>query len=365
MQQGEAQATLLPAASASRRHRINLATLPKWLFVIPMVVQWFWLALCHRSLTLPSAINPTITAGGMVGEGKLEYFATMGPLARAATAPFTAIVNDGPAGLPAARTALAAAGLAFPLIAKPDVGWCGFGVRLLRDESDLADYLRRFPLGQRIVLQQFLTQEGEGGLFYVRHPNEPTGRVTALLLRHYPRVVGDGVRSIAALAAGDPRLQRLGRDGLSEPCCDVTRVPTAGEIVRIATIGSTRVGGLYEEATHRITPAMSAAIDAIARDMKDFHLGRFDLRYDSLAALAQGEGFSLIEVNGAGSEAVQAWDPKYSLRQGYGIVFAKQRLIFRLGAVMRQRGHRPIGPRGLIRLHRRQQALIRRYPPSN
>ena len=99
--------------------------------------------------------------------------------------------------------------------------------------------------------------------------------------------------------------------------------------------------------------------------MGAFHLGRFDVRYDSLAALRRGEGFRIIEVNGAGSEAVQAWDPKYTLRQGYAMVFAKQRLIFRLGAVMRGRGHRPIGPRGLARLHRRQQALIRRYPPSN
>jgi hypothetical protein len=32
-----------------------------------------------------------------------------------------------------------------------------------------------------------------------------------------------------------------------------------------------------------------------------------------------------MEVNGAGSEAVHAWDPKYSIREVYGIVFAKQR----------------------------------------
>ncbi|MEJ7746225.1 MAG: hypothetical protein WKF61_05645 [Luteimonas sp.] len=60
--------------------------LPKWLNLIPMVAQWLWLGLRYRSVTLPSAANPRITAGGMVGEGKLEYFDIMGSLARASTA---------------------------------------------------------------------------------------------------------------------------------------------------------------------------------------------------------------------------------------------------------------------------------------
>ena len=60
--------------------------LPKWLNLVPMVLQWMWLGLRHRSFTLPSAVNPGITSGGLVGEGKMEYFAAMGETARAATA---------------------------------------------------------------------------------------------------------------------------------------------------------------------------------------------------------------------------------------------------------------------------------------
>jgi hypothetical protein len=142
-------------------------------------------------------------------------------------------------------------------------------------------------------------------------------------------------------------------------------VPAKGEVMRLATIGSTRVGGLYEDATALVSPQLSAAIDALARDMPEFHVGRFDLRYESLGTLREGSGFTLMEVNGVGSEAVHAWDPRYSLRQVYAMVFAKQRLIFAVGDAMRRRGHRPIGARHLARLHLRQQRLIRRYPPSN
>jgi hypothetical protein len=54
-----------------------LERLPKWLICVPLALQWLWLGLRHRSLTLPTAANPRITAGGLVGEGKLEYFAGM------------------------------------------------------------------------------------------------------------------------------------------------------------------------------------------------------------------------------------------------------------------------------------------------
>jgi len=114
-----------------------------------------------------------------------------------------------------------------------------------------------------------------------------------------------------------------------------------------------------------ITPQMTGAIDAIARDMPNFHVGRFDVRFESMGALRAGRGFSIIEVNGAGSEAVHAWDPALTLRQAYAIVFEKQRRIFEIGAAMRRRGFRPARFGAMAHHYFRQQRLIRRYPPSN
>jgi hypothetical protein len=360
-----AMASPIDGQTGARKTVGRLEALPKWLNLIPMLTQWAWLSLRYGSLTLPTACNPAIASGGLAGEGKTEYFDIMGPHARAAVAMFVTLQNCGPEGLAAALQAMAAAGLVFPIIAKPDIGWCGFGVRLVRDEAALSAYLARYPSGERIVLQRFLPQEGEAGIFYVRAPGAAAGRITGILLRHFPRVVGDGTRTIAELVHADPRLRRLGRDGLSEPCVDPGVRPASGEVVRIATIGSTRVGGLYEDGTSLATPALTAAIDAIAQDMTQFHAGRFDIRFDSVGDLIKGEGFQIIEVNGAGSEAVHAWDPKFTLREAYAIVFAKQRLLFETGAAMRRLGHRPTRLRDLARLYLRQQRLIRRYPPSN
>jgi hypothetical protein len=325
-----------------------------------------WLSLKHGSWTLPAAANPQIVAGGMVGERKSEYFRMMGPLARSQVAPFTLLKNVRASSiLDDAERAMAEAGLSYPLILKPDIGWCGFGVRIVRIRAELEAYLGAYPADEDIMLQHFVPYEGEAGLYYTRWPDQPKGRITGLLLRFFPRVVGNGHSTIAQLIEQSPRTRRLGRDGRSETCCDVSRIPEAGEIVRLSVTGSTRVGGLYEDASSLVTPELENAVDAIAMDMKDLHVARFDVRYDSIGAMRGGHSFKIIEVNGAGSEAVHAWDPGYTLSDAYKIVFEKQRTIFAIGAAMRKRGHKPPSGWNMAKLYLRQERLIRTYPPSN
>ena len=338
--------------------------LPKWLNLVPMVAQWIWLGIRYGSITLPSSANPGITSGGLVGDGKLEYFANMGATAQAATA--THIGVDNLPGLDRAvvLARMRDAGLEFPVVAKPDLGWCGYGVRLLGSAADLSTYLARFPQGETFVLQRYLPEPGEAGLFYMREPDAASGRLIGILLRHYPSVSGNGSDTVAQLIARDVRLRRATGSAMHECRYDPAYVPAAGEVVRLSTVASTRVGGAYEDGTAHATPALTDRVDAIAHDMGLFLVGRFDVRYRSLDALERGE-FTIMEVNGAGSEAVHAWDPKYSIRDVYRIVFAKQRLLFRIAHANRRRGHEPIGWRNLARLHLRQQRVMRSYPPSN
>ncbi len=352
-----------PARSGSERVG-DFERLPKWLNLVPMVAQWLWLGLRHGSVTLPSCANPHITAGGLVGDTKSEYFHCMGPLALASVATYVAIKAQGPASLPAALLAMREAGLDFPVVAKPDLGWCGFGVRRIDDADALRDYLAHFPLDAALMLQRYLPESGEAGLFYMRHPDQREGRLLGILLRHYPQVTGDGTSTIAQLVAADLRLQRTMHSAEHECSYAPDQVPAAGAIVRLSLIASTRVGGRYEDGSGHATAELTAAVDTIARDMPQFHVGRFDVRYLSLDHLRRGQ-FTIMEVNGAGSEAVHAWDPKYSIRDVYRIVFAKQRLLFALAAANRARGHKSVGMLALARHYLHQQRLIRHYPPSN
>ena len=201
----------------------------------PLAFQWLWLALRYRSATLPSAANAAITSGGLVGEGKLEYFHGMGAVTRAATAPRCAISTHHRLSSTELQQRIFDAGLSFPLIAKPDLGLCGYGMRLLTKLSALEDYLTAFPVNEMVVLQQYLPQEGEAGIFYARDPDTDQGRIIGLALRYYPRVTGDGHHSVAALIAADPRAHRVLGSARHECHLAHSQVPAAGEVVRRAT----------------------------------------------------------------------------------------------------------------------------------
>ncbi len=334
--------------------------LPKWLLCVPLVAQWLWLALIHRSTTLPSVLNPGIETGGLVGESKFSYLSPIGSRFREWVAETYPVTSDDDAHEVRRRS-----GLAYPLIAKPDIGWCGYGVRRIESDDELAAYADAFPRDGVFLLQRFAHEPCEAGILYVREPGAAHGCATALTVRHAPHVVGDGASTVEQLIAHGERTQSNAaryRTILSDDA--LARVAAFGERVALTTVASVRVGGRYEDLTRLITPELDTAVDAIARAIGDFHYGRFDVKFETMSDLQEGR-FTVIEINGAGSEAIQFWDPRLSMVDAFAGVFAKQRSLFALADTMRRRGVKPVGWRKLAAAHLRQQRLVRRYPDSN
>ena len=337
-----------------------ICKLPKPLLVVPMVVQWMVLALRYRSLSLPSAADPMIEAGGLAGESKIAYFDQVGEAERAWLAR-TASVASGPDAAARARAAMATLGLKFPVIAKPDIGWCGFGVRRIDDPAALQAYCDAYPAGETLLVQEYFDFPGEAGLFYVRRPTETRGRLLSLTVRAPPTVQGDGTNSLRDLLARDERLRS--RTALYEGAT-LDRVPDAGTDVPLAAVWSYRMGGLYRDCGEAITSALEQRVDAIASSMPRLHVARFDIRFASLAELGQGN-FKIIEINGAGSEAIEFFDPAVPFFTAYRGILEKQAMVFALAAENRAAGFAPCGWRALLHAYRRQARLLDRYPASN
>lgn len=351
--------------------------MPPTLFYIPIVAQWIWLGLRYRSFSLPALANPHIESGGLWGESKSACLAMVGCEQRKWFADFTAIRRGaGDEALEAdrkrARDAIGAAGLSFPLVAKPDIGWRGFGVQRIANEADLDRYIEGFPEDETILFQRLVDWDGECGVLYVRHPDERAGRIFSLTFRYFPHVVGDGESSLNDLIVHDQRAlwkvgAHLGLDSMHVGTTEdrFSHIPAKGEIVRLSFIGSNRVGGLYRDARAHITPALTKRFDEISRSIPDFHFGRYDVRFATVERLEQGEDLKIIEINGAGGESINVWDPKMPLREAYRELFEQQRLVFAIGARNRARGFRPPGLVSLARSQWRQHRLILRYPPSS
>jgi hypothetical protein len=334
---------------------------PASVFYAPV---WLWiglLALRWRGVRLPLVANPGFPAGGLVGESKAAILDRIGGAARAYVADYAAVEASTVA---AARAGMAAAELSYPVVAKPDIGCRGAGVRPVRGDAELADYLEGFPPGQRLILQRLIDVEGEAGVFYVRLPGERRGTIFSLTLKYFPHVIGDGCRTLAQLIGDDARAGQLPHLYLHRHRDRLDQVISKGEPVRLAFAGSHSRGAIFRDGHAFITEAMRARFDAIADAIAGFHFGRFDVRFADFAAFQRGEAFHILECNGAGAEATHIWDSRTRLRDAYATLFRQFALLFRIGAANRARGHRPEGWGDFLRRWRAERRLVTAYPPT-
>jgi hypothetical protein len=344
---------------------------PMWAFYPPVMAYAVWLMLRHRGVLLPTVANPSFPGGGFYGESKAEILALAVKHAPEWVAPFIRLQRpdapapDTAAEFHAARAALADAGLSLPVVAKPDLGCRGAGVKLVRTPADLRAYIDAFPRGAAFLLQRLVPFEGEAGIFYCRRPGQANGRIISITLKYFPYVIGDGTKTLRELILADPRAGRLSHLYLKRHTARLDDVPARGEAIRLAFAGSHSRGAIFRNGTHLVTAEMEARFDAIAKSLPEFHFGRFDVRFERFADVQLGRGFTIVEANGAGAESTHIWDRGTGLLQAWRDLMRQYRWLFEIGAANRARGFKPMSWAAFVRDYRREKRLTPQYPATD
>ena len=99
-------------------------------------------------------------------------------------------------------------------------------------------------------------------------------------------------------------------------------------------------GAKFLDANHLIDDELTHTIDTICQQVKGFYFGRLDIRYNSWERLKRGQEFSIIELNGAGSEPTHMYDPKHSLFYAWKEIVRHWIILCRVSRMNHQRGHR-------------------------
>ncbi len=338
-------------------------------FYAPVAAFYAWLALRYRSLTLPTAANPSIYSGGMIRESKSEILELVPDEYKKWVAQHTAYhLQPGSGSLEevfeTAKGKLRDAGLAFPVVAKPDMGQRGAGVRPLYNEEQLKLYLDLFPSEATICFQKLVPYPHEAGLLYHRLPTEERGRITSITLKEFPTVTGDGKRTLRELIDADSRASLMREIFFARHEKSLDRVLDEDEDFRLVFAGNHAQGCVFKDGIHILTPALAMRIDEIAKALPEFYFGRFDLRFRDLDALQRGEEFQIVEINGAGAEATHIWDPDGTLSHAYSTLFKQFAILFKIGDLNRKSGHAPLNPiqflKDVVLYHR----VARKYPSA-
>jgi hypothetical protein len=344
---------------------------PMWAFYPPVMAYAAWLMLRYRGVLLPTVANPSFPGGGFYGESKAEILALAVKHVPEWVAPFIRVQRpdasqpDTAAEFHAASAALADAGLSLPVVAKPDLGCRGAGVKLVRTPADLRAYIDAFPRGAAFLLQRLVPFEGEAGIFYCRRPGQANGRIISITLKYFPYVIGDGTKTLRALILADPRAGRLSHLYLKRHTARLDDVPARGEAIRLAFAGSHSRGAIFRNGTHLVTAEMEARFDAIAKSLPEFHFGRFDVRFERFADVQRGRGFTIVEANGAGAESTHIWDRGTGLLQAWRDLMRQYRWLFEIGAANRARGFKPMSWAAFVHDYRREKRLTPQYPATD
>jgi len=325
--------TSLPALT---RLHIWLQRLVRWEFwpwrivYIPVAVYWFFLAIRARGWVFFCAANPCMRFGGLLAYSKSK----INQLVPEKYLPKTAYLQDGVSVGDAVKS-IEQQGLCYPLIVKPDIGERGFGVKIVQNEDELKSALR--ASGGLKLVQEYADFPMELGVMYSRHPKEETGKVTSIVIKDLPKVIGDGKSTLQQLILANLRTRlsyhvherRLGHR--------FDEVPKEGEEIQVVRIGNHMLGTTFNDGNHLIDDELAKVFDVLAKQIPGFYIGRFDLRTASIQELKK-DNFVVLEVNGVNSEPCHIFHPDSSIFPAWRDLFKHWKRIAEISIANHKNG---------------------------
>lgn len=346
-------AAMLLTRVGRRRLIVLVSRLWRWefwpvsVFYLPLLPWIALLALRHRSLTAPTAANPGIPHGGIVGESK---YAILRALPQDRIVPSALVPASCPDRVAELDRLMTERGWNFPLVLKPDVGERGQGLKLVRDSAGVEGYFRNFS--GDVLAQTYDPGPFEAGIFYYRLPGDARGRIFSITTKKFPVIVGDGRSTLEELIWNHPRYRMQAHVFLHRHDRQIDRVLAEGEPMSLAVSGNHCQGTMFCEGGHLWSAELEHAIDDAARAFDGFHFGRFDIRYSEEDAFRSGRGWRIVELNGVLSESANVYDPRHSLWFAYRTLARQWALAFEIGSRQRARGVATTPARTLLRLLR-------------
>ena len=199
----------------------------------------------------------------------------------------------------------------YPLILKPDIGFRGYEVSKIVRDDQLKSVVENLDMNRGWLIQEFIQYHGEFSLLYYQLPATGTYGVTSLIEKKYPKVVGDGHSTLRQLIDEDKN-PFLDREKINDILFDQLEevIPESEEVV-LDEIGNYSRGAKFYDMSQNISKPLLVATHSFFGALHGLNLFRVDFKANNLEDYCQGK-FMVIEINGAKSEPLHIYDPKYS-----------------------------------------------------
>ncbi|MFT6970636.1 MAG: hypothetical protein ACJAXX_001202 [Roseivirga sp.] len=324
---------------------LNYEYWPFWLFFMPLVPYWIYLAMRAKSFTYFTAANPGIEHGGVFGESKMDILNKIDPK----YLPRSIFFN---VSLPSSVVLemVKAREIDFPLIIKPNIGERGDDVEKIDHEEGLLKYL--FSAKGDLIIQEYVDYEIELGVLYYRFPDSEVTGITSIVTKEFLTVTGDGKSTIAELLEDNDRARFQILTLMKKFGVEMNLVLTLGEMRNLQPIGNHCKGTKFLSGMDLVNNQLVQVFDKLALGIDGFYFGRFDLKVKSIADLYKGENIKILELNGVTSEPGHIYDPSYSIWKAYAETAKNMKMMYRVSKANIEKGQKVTPLLEMIRLVR-------------
>lgn len=312
----------------------NWEAWPFKLLYAPIAPMWIYYMLRSRAVWFFTPSNPKITFGGMEGEGKKEMY----ELLPKEYYPKTVFIEPKiPFGLVLEK--ISATGIEYPFVVKPDVASQGVLFRKIDNENELKVYHSKMEW--EYIVQSMVTYGMEMSVFYIRHPQEKSGRITGFLHKVPLHVIGDGKSSLQELVlrhhkAGE-RIEQLKTKHLE----NWDKIIPQGEKYMLSHAGNHNRGASFIDLKKEIDDRLLSLLDEISIGIDDFFYGRYDIIASNVEDLKQRKNFAILEYNGCGAEPNHFYDTGYTLIGAYKEILKHWKWLYKISAYNAKQGIKP------------------------
>lgn len=300
---------------------------PTFMFYLPLVPFYILEGIKSKSFTFYLNANPSIKYSGDGTESKYETIMMVPEKFRPKSILIKELEN-----FEIVLEKIASKKITFPLIAKPDLGFRGYLVKKINSVEELKIYLQKNN-NIAILIQEFLDFKNECGILYHRFPNDNCGKITSITLKKFLTVIGNGKSTLKQLILNDKRaylylslLENIHQEKLEMIPEDNIKIP-------LTVIGNHSKGTEFLNGNHLINKELELTFDKLNLQIKGWHFGRLDIKYNDFDDLKTGVDFKILEINGIIAEPTHIYDAsnkEASYRKAIIALKENWRIIFKI-----------------------------------
>ena len=309
---------------------------PVWIIYLPSFFQYLYYAFRSRSWVFFTVANPGIVNGGAFLVPKDKIYDQL-PKTQF---PKTLVIQpDVPKSV--IKNWLSSENLDYPILLKPNHGLRGLGLKIIRDEIKLTAFLAEIQT--TYLVQEFVTEKEEMGVFFVRHPGTKKLRLTSIVKKEFMSITGDGKSTIEELLLAIPRYAMQIETLRNDPTVVMKKVLQSGEFLPLPKIGNHSLGTVFLDGKAWNTEGLLSRITELLEHLPGINYGRLDIKFNSFSDLVNRGEFKIIELNGAFSEPAHIYDPQYGIVEAWKVLRDHFSYLFEICIYQMEQGLKPMG----------------------